>query len=81
MAHMAHPRTRRRRPVPRHSVHAAVFLLLLIVSRISNVHSVVGWKPWVGHTLLSASGSIMMGWDTLSEQGGIAGIRALLGLL
>lgn len=58
-----------------------MFLLLLIVSRISNVHSVVGWKPGVGHTLLTSSGSIMVGRDTLSEQAGITGIRALLGLL
>lgn len=50
---------------------AGVHLLLLgtVVCRVSDVHAVVGWKPWVGHALGRLArcwrASVVMWWDAL----------------
>lgn len=58
-----------------------MILLLLIVSCISDVHSVVRWKPRVWHTLLSSGCTVVVTRYALPEHTRVARIGALLRLL
>lgn len=52
VSHMSHATVWGRRSVAGHAVHATVLLLVLIVRRVSHVHTIVRREPRVRHVLL-----------------------------